>query len=69
MANRRILHTFKQFEQKNPWTTEGGLRWLRFNCRLNGFSEAFVHVNGRVLIDEERFFEAIDRQNAGADGI
>ena len=58
------LETFRQFAEKHPAFTEGGLRWLRFNEHSNGFSSAFKTVGRRVLIDEAAFFAAIERQNA-----
>jgi len=42
------------------------LRWLRFNQETNGFADAFVTVGRRVLIDEGKFFDAIERQNRQA---
>ena len=56
--------TFKQFRVKNPWATDGGLRWLRFNQSKNGFSKAFVTIGRRVLIDEEEFFRVVREQNS-----
>lgn len=60
----RHLSTFSSFaERYSNAFTEPGLRWTRFNCERNGFAGAFVKVGRRVLIDEDRFFECIDRQN------
>lgn len=58
------LLTFKQFCEKNSAFTVSGLRWLRFNARDNGFQTAFKKVGGRVLIDEEEFFNCIELNNA-----
>ena len=58
------LMSLKQYSQKHPAFSEPGLRWLRFNQEANGFAEAFITVGRRVLIDEGRFFEVIDRQNS-----
>lgn len=62
MAVRTLL-TFKQFSEKHPAFTMGSLRTLRFYDETNGFKSAFVRVQGRVLIDEERFFECVDKGN------
>lgn len=56
------LRTFPQFCERHPWCTEGGLRWLRFNCHENGFERAFRTLGRRVLIDEEAFFECLEEQ-------
>jgi hypothetical protein len=36
------------------------------NLAPNGFAAAFVEVGGRVLLDEQRFFEIIAQQNSEA---
>ena len=59
------LHTIRQFSERNPAFPEGGLRALRFNSDKNGFAPAFVKVGRKVLIDEARFFEIVERQNNG----
>ena len=60
----RNLSTFQQFHEKHPWKTEAGLRWQRFNAETNGFERAFITIGRRVLIDEDEYFAAIDRQNS-----
>ena len=57
------LASFRQFSEAHPAFSEASLRWLRFNCETNGFASAFVKVGRRVLVDQDRFFEAIARQN------
>ena len=72
--------TIKSFSEKHPVFTEASLRWLRFGsngfrCKRggrlkeyapNGFKGAFKTIGRRILVDEGAFFEAIERQNAGA---
>lgn len=48
----------------HEWPPEGGMRHLIFHRETNGFKEAFVHAGGRVLVDEEKFFECVARRNA-----
>jgi hypothetical protein len=43
----------------------GGLRHIIFNAGSNGFGPAIKRVGRRVLIDEARFFEIVENQNAG----
>ena len=60
----RSYSTIPAFAEKHAAAfTVPGLRWLRFNQKTNGFAEAFVAVGRRVLIDEERFFECIEKLN------
>lgn len=59
----KSLLTFRQFGEKHPAFSQGSLRNLRFHRQTNGFKDAFVSVGRRVLIDEEKFFECIARQN------
>jgi len=51
---------------QHPAFSEASLRWLRFNQGTNGFADAFVTVGRRVLIDEGKFFFAIEKQNRQA---
>ena len=57
------LRTLRQFSEIQPAFGIAGLRWLRFNERINGFERAFVSVGRRVLIDEAEFFRIIAEQN------
>ena len=63
----RHLYTVPQFAERHPAFPVTSLRWLRFNQDRNGFSEAFLKVEGRVLVDEDVFFAVLDR-SAGATG-
>ena len=56
------VYTVKQFSSRNPAFSEGSLRWLLFNARENKLEAAVVRVGRRVLIDEDRFFAWLDRQ-------
>lgn len=51
------------WNQYHAWPPQGGLRHLKFNQDSNGFAGAFVKCGRRVLIDEARFFEALNRRN------
>lgn len=44
----------------------GGLRWLVFNSKLNGFSKVIRRIGRRILLDEAAYFDWLeDRSNAG----
>ena len=53
------LITVYQFVEKYPWPKYGGLRWLIFHEKTNGFDKAFKRVGRRVLVDEEIFWEIV----------
>ncbi len=71
----RTLLTVKQFSDRHPAFTQGGLRHLIFFARArrtsrgevrgNGLNVALVRVGSRILIDEERFFAWLDAQQEG----
>ncbi len=50
----------------HAWPPQGGLRHLIFNAKSNGFATAFKKVGRRVLVDEAKFFECVERNNQGA---
>ena len=61
----RNLSSFSAFSKKHSDAfTVPSLRWLRFKEDTNGFAGAFVNVGRRVLVDEDRFFECVDRLRA-----
>lgn len=58
--------TVRKFADKNKeqgcWPDSDSAIWaLRAGSPDNGFGEAFVTIGRRVLIDEEKFWEAIAR--------
>ena len=61
--------TIKQFCQRNPAFTAGGIRHNIFFEETNGLKEsgAIVRNGGRILIHEKRFFAWIEtRSGKGA---
>lgn len=61
---RPKLFTIKKFATKNRelgiWPSRGPILYgLQERSPQNGFGKAFVRVGGRVLIDEEKFWEAV----------
>lgn len=54
-----LLSTVKQFCNKYPAFTEGGIRDRIFHADSNGLkkSGAILRNGRRVLIDEEKFFQ------------
>lgn len=59
--------TPKQFCEKNPWETIGGLRHKIFHSKNNGLAEsgAIVRIGRKVLIDEPKYFGWIKCQQKG----
>lgn len=60
---QRTLLTVRQFCERHPAFTQGGVRWMLFNREQNGLDRAVVKVGRRVLIDVSEFFRWIDEQN------
>jgi hypothetical protein len=61
----RTLLTVRQFAEKHPAFTIGGLRWQIFHEKQNGLaaSGAILRVGNKVLVDEARFFAWVDASN------
>lgn len=62
------LLTIKDFCAGRDWPTEGGLRWLIFNAKENGFDRVLRRVGRRVLIDDQEFDEWIEDTNPRRQG-
>ena len=48
----------------HPWPSIGGLRHLVFYAKGKNFEGCFIRKNGRILIDEHRFFEWAKQSDA-----
>lgn len=69
----RILLTVRQFSEKHQAFSQGSLRFQIFNANPrktslgeipgNGLDAALLRLGRKVLIDEAKFFEWIERQN------
>lgn len=62
--NTPNLYTVKQFIEKHPAFTHGGMRHLIFKEHKNGFATCIVRIGRRVLIIEDKFFEWVELQQA-----
>ncbi|APG28935.1 hypothetical protein A7E78_14545 [Syntrophotalea acetylenivorans] len=60
-TNTRLIPVTK-WNDYHPWPPIGGLRHLIFNEKENGFSNCVSRVGRTVLIDEDRFFEWVRKQ-------
>jgi len=49
------------WNQYHLWPTEAGLRYYIFNAEFNGFDKVIKRIGRRILIDEEAFFNWVDR--------
>lgn len=60
--------TVKQFTDKKPAFTTGGLRSLIFNETTNGLKEsgAIVRIGRKLLIEDSKFFAWVSAQNGAA---
>jgi hypothetical protein len=59
--------TPKQFCEKNPWETIGGLRHKIFHSKNNGLDEsgAIVRVGRKILINDPKYFSWIEGGQKG----
>jgi hypothetical protein len=59
-------YTVAQFakKQEGKWPSEGALRALILGAGRgeNNFLPAFIRINRRILIDEEKFWECVKNQ-------
>ena len=62
----RTLLTVRQFREKHPAFTEGGLRHLIFYADKNGFLTCIRRIGRKVLLDEHAVFTWVDEQNQPA---
>jgi len=51
-----------QWNSYHAWPPPGGLRYLIFHAKSNGFDKVIRRVGRRVLIDEQAFFEWVESQ-------
>lgn len=60
-----IYSTVKQFCERHPAFTVGGIRYYIFNEHNNGLAKsgAIVRIGRKVLINEQRWFSWIEAQN------
>lgn len=49
------------WNKHHSWPPIGGMRHLIFNKSVNGFETAFKKIGRRVLIDEDEFFNCVDK--------
>lgn len=63
----RSLIPVPRWNEKHAYPSERQLRWLIFTGK-DGFDSCVVRVGKRVLIDEELFFEWVERQSASQGG-
>lgn len=57
--------TIQQLVEKHPCFTKGGMRYYLFNSKFNGLddSQAIIRIGRKILIEEEKFFEWINKIN------
>jgi len=60
--NTSRLLTVDQFSQEYPAFSQGSLRFLIFEAKTNGFDHVLVRIGRRVLLDETRFHEWVDKK-------
>lgn len=61
----RLYSTVRQFVERHPAFTTGGIRSLIFNETNNGLAKsgAVIRMGRKVLINEYRFFQWLEANN------
>lgn len=62
-TNKTRLIPLTDWPKNHPWPPLGGLRHLVFHAKTNGFDRVVKRVSKRVLIDEQAFFEWVNKNN------
>lgn len=63
LEKKRKLFSVSEWCETHVWPKEGGLRSLIFNEKSNGFSICIRRIGRKVYIDEDKFFEWVDKKN------
>lgn len=61
-TSQRRLIPIPDWNKHHAWPPQGGIRHLVFHAKANGFDYVIRRAGRRVLIDEQAFFEWMDRQ-------
>ncbi len=62
--NKQVYLTVKQFSQKHPWVSEGGLRHVINFAEYTEFKTAIKRCGRKVLIDEDAYLKIISNNPA-----
>lgn len=54
--------TVKQFCTEYPWPSESAMRSYIFRANDLGMAKAFIRIGRRVLVDVNKFFELVQRE-------
>jgi hypothetical protein len=65
-ANTTRFIPVARWNDYHPWPPQGGLRYLIFHEKTNGFSQCVIRVGRTVLIDEQAFLEWMRSKKGGA---
>ena len=52
-----------KWSEHHDWPPQGGLRHLAFHAKTKGCEDVFVRCGRKVLVNEEKFFEFVEREN------
>lgn len=65
LDNTRMIPLTK-WKDYHPWPSNAGLRHLVANAKTKNFEKVFTKAGGRVLIDEQAFFEWAKKDQGGS---
>lgn len=61
-SSEHHLLTVKQFCTEYPWPSESAMRSYIFRANDLGMQKAFIRVGRRVLVNVNKFFELVQRE-------
>ena len=62
LRNRNLCRviTLVDWPRYHDHPSVGGLRWLVFNSKLNGFNKVIRRIGRRILLDEAAYFDWLE---------
>jgi hypothetical protein len=57
------LATVRQFLERHPYMTHGGIRHLIFHAKTNDFTRCIKRIGRRIYIDETAFVAWLEAQS------
>lgn len=68
MTAPKSFLTVKQLSARYPAFTEGSIRWAIFNRDRNGFTPVICRIGQKIVLDEAKFVEWVERGAASDQG-
>ena len=59
------IFTIKQLAERHPFLTENSVRWMLYKDEP-GLEECLIRNSRRIFIDEDKFFEFLEKKSKEA---